>query len=1793
MLSNDFFHEIEQMLPSEESAQVLISLRQDLLVWQALEQPDFFHVALEKAGSQVVCWSPGRLALLALEDPRPADTLRAEPMPALGQALQERALQAYQATQRTMKPPATLREAGFLALALRERRRLTGTWSGLLQELLPKQAGSDTAANLATVFSTWRTPLACLYGLVPDPEEMLRSLMPKTPTRIPFDWVVTAQLSQPLTETEHIKAFTRILQGLSVSFQLNLLRSLSLRGASKMAAALADQLLVGHPAFAALRTQTRPNDLDIASLASRAMALQQMGAFYQLSGDTAQATALYRSVEATLGQWLSGLALQRLDLQIEKTDLEPLTLCCKEEISQLANEAGWLKNELGAVLLSHPYGSSVLDEMQEDGESSFLQLKRAMQMAEQEPAISRDLARQAVARLIEEIDQNGMPFTGDFVYTWRPEDAVKVLISLKLIDEARSLTHALLKIRPADIQLLHTLSDIEEQEGKIDQAILVLRNIVSLEPKCADWRRQLGALWTQAHQYEQALDEWQTVLSFSEAPSIEDRQACAQAAMRAGKLDRTVELCEQILKEDANQGATLGLLGQALEARGDARQALPHLVRATMLSPEMIESWLALARAQEKLDDGQRVLETLRSAVTAVPDSGEGHFELGKVCVKRGMLSEALPHLRKAFQLNPNSDSTALMYAQTLRIMGHTAETRSVLEQTRSRWNQCPELAYEFAQVLLDSKDAEAALPVLETALQNGLPVLDGYLLYAKVLLGEYRSGNEAWDADGLEQRMEHADRALKHILEVSPDHLEARFLAADILRERGRYTEALIAYQDLSESSVAGETELRWRIQWGLGQTAMLLDRNEIALAALREACQEKPENLEMCRCLAEVSLKASLIQEAMETAESIYRTAPDHVENLIWFANFTSRAGESQRSAEALERAVQLSPARSDLRVDLAINRLTAGDLTAARNGLKQVLDLESASRDDLRRAGQVYLRMQDPQAALECFERALTVEPPAPLDLLYETAQLHEQLGHMDTALELAQQAQVDTPESLPVHLLQADLLVRLSRPQAALAVLERALAVAKNALTHNLPEKLDLNHFLEEIHNRFTKLMIEAGDLTSAFHHAEESLALNPGNAELCGRAAELALAQLQSDQAARIIQPLLQDEHASTEALLSQGKEGLNVLILDIEMELDARQDEEAKQRMRSLPSGALEEPRMQAVRARLAAREDDFSSAKQLSELARSTAGDQETGNWLLEAAVEAQNWTAALEMAERNAKARPSEARAQLSLARVLVLSAERQRMCAAVNCQTNAPGEDVLDEMHQARFEEAISAAGRLARVGEIGRWQARGQAVFTPSIQTVRTLAAIPSGVDDVAALIGALRQINNLAAAAQVARRYIEHPAVLLQLALCHLNRPSDEGIAVARKAAAANPNHPVAHALLASLLNRMQQSTEALQEFEKALEIYPNEPVWHDAAADLGLSIGNTAASVEHRKEARHLDPNNASYALKLGQAYLAKGDLAGAIEHLEKSTLLNPEQPEEWLALASAYHLADRLPQAMAAAKKASELNSTSAEGLLIAGETALAMNYPEQALEFAQNAIEREPENPGAILFLSSVLKLQGQVEKSLNVLEQSAPDVRSSFPVAFERVKLVNKLHGAQAAVELLNRLVNEYPDEPELLGFYAQVMAESGDIKTAERVAFKALRLDPNQPELTMMLGLLERKSGQLDQAVHLLTEAIHMSPEKLQGYLELGSVYQERREYAQAISTYKEAMRIAPNDYQAFYQCGLILRDSKDYSGAEKMLRRAAELAPDNLIIRRQLVAVIALNLVHHTQEVSVP
>jgi Flp pilus assembly protein TadD len=102
---------------------------------------------------------------------------------------------------------------------------------------------------------------------------------------------------------------------------------------------------------------------------------------------------------------------------------------------------------------------------------------------------------------------------------------------------------------------------------------------------------------------------------------------------------------------------------------------------------------------------------------------------------------------------------------------------------------------------------------------------------------------------------------------------------------------------------------------------------------------------------------------------------------------------------------------------------------------------------------------------------------------------------------------------------------------------------------------------------------------------------------------------------------------------------------------------------------------------------------------------------------------------------------------------------------------------------------------------------------------------------------------------------------------------------------------------------------------------------------------------------------------------------------------------------------------------------------------------------------------------------------------------------------------------------------------------------------------------------------------------------LSEAVRIDPGNVDAYLSLANILKERRDFAEARKAYEEAIKNCPDEAIPYYQLAMMLKESKDYSGTEALLRKAAALAPDDVNIKRQLGAVIALNLVHNAQEVT--
>ncbi|NMB88943.1 MAG: hypothetical protein GYA17_11325, partial [Chloroflexi bacterium] len=230
MLSLDLFLEIQQSLPEDRVSQILTAMRHDPVVWSGLQQENALKQVIEAATQDESVWTPAGLALLEIDPSLRVSELAANLERPLEHALRKRSLLAYENAFQHLRLPYTLEECGLVAIALRERRRVLKSWSGLVQETAIDRPDLDVQ-----IYTAWKTAFACLYALVPDPDQMMKALIPERVTPWTYALLSHILLSNPMAPAIQVSHFLTLMAEVPAGAKLEWLRYLKQLGRDDLA----------------------------------------------------------------------------------------------------------------------------------------------------------------------------------------------------------------------------------------------------------------------------------------------------------------------------------------------------------------------------------------------------------------------------------------------------------------------------------------------------------------------------------------------------------------------------------------------------------------------------------------------------------------------------------------------------------------------------------------------------------------------------------------------------------------------------------------------------------------------------------------------------------------------------------------------------------------------------------------------------------------------------------------------------------------------------------------------------------------------------------------------------------------------------------------------------------------------------------------------------------------------------------------------------------------------------------------------------------------------------------------------------------------------------------------------------------------------------------------------------------------------------------------------------------------------------------------------------------------------
>ena len=123
------------------------------------------------------------------------------------------------------------------------------------------------------------------------------------------------------------------------------------------------------------------------------------------------------------------------------------------------------------------------------------------------------------------------------------------------------------------------------------------------------------------------------------------------------------------------------------------------------------------------------------------------------------------------------------------------------------------------------------------------------------------------------------------------------------------------------------------------------------------------------------------------------------------------------------------------------------------------------------------------------------------------------------------------------------------------------------------------------------------------------------------------------------------------------------------------------------------------------------------------------------------------------------------------------------------------------------------------------------------------------------------------------------------------------------------------------------------------------------------------------------------------------------------------------------------------------------------------------------------------------------------------------------------------------------------------------------KKSNLKIAEKLYVKTLKINPNYFDAYNNLGILHNQLGEYRKAMSCFEKAVKIEPKNAGAQNNLGFVFKELGEYLKAKSCYDKAIQIQPNA-AAYNNLGFILKELGEYQQSIISYKRAIKINPKN-------------------------
>ena len=636
----------------------------------------------------------------------------------------------------------------------------------------------------------------------------------------------------------------------------------------------------------------------------------------------------------------------------------------------------------------------------------------------------------------------------------------RVLAMRGKLQEAERVVDEVLAATPHQVDAISLKSNLAFAQGRPDEGLEQLRQLVQLTPDSIDNRFSLAvALLRRGNRDAEVA---QQIDAMKKIAARDPRTLYLQSALELNKGNWTAarDHALNVLKTQPSFLPALAVAGAASLQLRSYNQAQEHLHKALELAPKQLLIRKLLAVAYTRGGDINRASRTIEDGLKQAPDDGALLSLAGEVALAKGDLDAAAEYYERAVKTGNAGVNNRL--AQVRFAEGRTDEALQILEANSAATETQVQSDLVLAVYYARRGEPEKALPWIEKVEKKQPnnprgPMLRGVLSatkkdYAEArryferaleLRGDFAPALEALTAlDVLDRKPEVAQQRFEATLAKYPKAEAVALSYVKFLRSQSASTTKVV---EILQGAIRSEP-MAMNARTALIQTYLGMNDTAKALTAAQEAVAAAPDDPRILEIMGETQLAAKQYNQAIATFEKVATLRPQSAQPLLMLAAAHQSSGDQQKTLNALEKALHIEPTFLAAQLALINMQLAAGKPDEALAVAREIQKQKPREPIGYLREADILQATKHSKESLTVLERGFKATSSPGI-----VAALHlglTKVGRQSDADQLAKNWLKDNPKDVVVRSYLADRALKTKDYELAARLYKTILSIQPN-------------------------------------------------------------------------------------------------------------------------------------------------------------------------------------------------------------------------------------------------------------------------------------------------------------------------------------------------------------------------------------------------------------------------------------------------------------------------------------------------------------------------------------------------------------------------------------------------------------------------------------------------------------------------------------------------------------------------------------------------------------------------